>query len=148
MNIVQELTGNYILNAAIIAWFIAQFLKLIFDFATTGKLDLRRFIGGAGGMPSSHSALVVAMAITTWRVRGFQSVEFALAAVLAAVVMYDASGIRRAAGEQAKVLNIMIEQWNDPELRDRQLKELLGHTPLQVVAGAVVGALVGLLYTN
>lgn len=96
-------------------------------------------------MPSSHSALVCTLVIGIYRTSGFASPLFALAFVFALVVMYDASGVRRAAGKQAKILNILVEQWNsqDGKLREEKLKELLGHTPLEVFAGAILGIIFG-----
>jgi acid phosphatase family membrane protein YuiD len=146
MNIVKELTGNYILNVGIISWFIAQLLKLIYDYVTTKEFDIGRFLGGAGGMPSSHSAVVCSVCVATYKICGPSSTEFALSAVLAMIVMYDASGVRRAAGEQAKVLNTIIEKWQEPQFMENELKELLGHTPFEVLAGALLGVLIALIY--
>jgi len=102
---------------------------------------------GAGGMPSSHSAFVTALAVTAARYCGLGSSEFALAAAFAIVVMYDAAGVRRAAGEQAKIINYMMDHWSEttPERFHKELKELLGHTPVEVIAGALLGTLIGLL---
>ncbi len=140
------LTGNLILNLAILAWAIAQVLKVIVVLIKQKKLDWR-FILSGGGMPSSHSAFVCACAASTGWICGWQSPIFAIAAVFAAVVMYDAANVRHAAGEQAKILNYMMEHWTEmrPELFGKQLKELLGHTPLQVFFGALLGIAVGLL---
>lgn len=146
MNIVKELTGNYILNVGIISWFIAQMLKLLFDYATTRRFTIGRFLGGAGGMPSSHSAVVCSVCFATYKVCGPSSTEFALSVVLAMIVMYDASGVRRAAGEQAKVLNNILEKWQEPLVVGNELKELLGHTPFEVLAGAIVGIIVAIIY--
>lgn len=144
MNSVPFLTGNHILNAALIAWLIAQLLKILIVLLLEGRFDLTR-LTGSGGMPSSHSAVVVATALSCARVCGFASAEFAICAVLAFIVMYDASGVRRAAGEQAKILNYIMDNWSHqtPELFKKELKVLLGHTPLQVLAGAVLGGLIG-----
>ena len=107
---------------------------------------------GAGGMPSSHSATVCAMVVATGRYCGVNSPLFAIAAVLSIIVMYDAMGVRYETGEQAKVLNKMLEQWievtekNNPFLQNMHLKEMVGHTPLQVMAGFALGILVGFLY--
>ena len=107
---------------------------------------------GDGGMPSAHSATVCAMVIATARSEGIASPIFAIASVLAIITMHDAMGVRYETGEQAKVLNRMIEQWidvsekNTPLLQNLHLKEMVGHTPLQVVAGVVVGVVVGFLY--
>lgn len=109
----KTLTSNYVLNIGVVSWFLAQLLKTIFTLIGTKKLVLERLIG-SGGMPSSHSALVTSVAIGVARVSGFSSPEFGLAFAFAAVVMYDAMGVRRAAGEQAKVLNKIIFEFSFP----------------------------------
>lgn len=146
MNYVRFLTGNHILNCAFIAWFAAQFIKVVLVYLTQNKLDITRFVG-AGGMPSSHSSCVVAMAVSVGRVCGVSSPEFAIALTIAGIVMYDATGVRRAAGEQAKILNYMMEHWQtgDNEF-GKQLKELLGHTPVEVFFGALLGLLIGFIF--
>lgn len=125
---------------AIICWFTAQVLKVISVVITDKKIDLRRLIG-SGGMPSSHSAFVTGLAVAVGLDGGFLSHTFSIAAVLALVVMYDAAGVRRAAGEQAKIINLLVEDWETKNFKNTEvhLKELLGHTPLQVVAGAILG---------
>lgn len=145
-NSVEFLTGNRILNAGISAWIIAQALKVIFILLFKKKWDFHRFFG-SGGMPSSHSASVIAIAASTWKVCGTASPEFGIAVALALIVMNDAIGVRRAAGEQAKVLNYMKDNWGNttPELFAKDLKELLGHTPIEVLAGAALGLGIGLL---
>ena len=120
---------NSILFTAFLGWFIAQLLKMIFVLMHDRKLDWTRMIG-SGGMPSSHSAFVTSLAMSVGLKDGFYSTTFAIAVVFAMVVMYDAAGIRRAAGQQAQILNRLIEQWNNSETREKQLKELLGHTPV------------------
>ena len=145
------LTFNEILTVSLLSWFVAQVLKTIINFVLLGKFQLER-MWGDGGMPSAHSATVCAMVIATARSEGFGSAIFAVAAVVAIITMHDAMGVRRETGEQAKVLNKMIEQWidvtekNAPFLQNMHLKEMVGHTPLQVLAGFVVGCLVGALY--
>ncbi|MDO4618477.1 MAG: divergent PAP2 family protein [Clostridia bacterium] len=129
---------------AVMAWFVAQVLKVILVLVTENKFDMERFIG-SGGMPSSHSAFVTSLATEVGLTAGFTSELFAVAAVLAMVVMYDATGVRRAAGEQAKLLNNIIEKWGKKEFPNVELKELLGHTPVQVFAGAMLGILVAVL---
>ena len=132
---------------AILAWFTAQFLKLIIVLVRSRKLDFKRLVG-SGGMPSSHSACVMAMSVSVAKITGIQSVEFAIAVTIAIVVMYDASNVRHAAGEQAKILNYMMEHWSEqtPAIFGRELKELLGHTPIQVIAGALLGFLIGMFF--
>ena len=135
---------NSILFTAFLGWFIAQLLKMIFVLMHDSKLDWTRMIG-SGGMPSSHSAFVTSLAMSVGLKDGFYSTTFAIAVVFAMVVMYDAAGIRRAAGQQAQILNRLIEQWNNSETREKQLKELLGHTPVEVFAGAVLGVIIAIL---
>ena len=152
MQLIQNiLSANQILTASLLSWFVAQVLKTIINFILLGKFQLER-MWGDGGMPSAHSATVCAMVIATARSEGFGSAIFAVAAVVAIITMHDAMGVRRETGEQAKVLNKMIEQWidvtekNAPFLQNMHLKEMVGHTPLQVLAGFVVGCVVGALY--
>lgn len=138
--------GNLILILAGVAWALAQVLKVAVVLLTKKRLDWR-YIWASGGMPSSHSAFVCACASSTGMLYGFSSPLFAISAVLAIVVMYDASNVRRAAGEQAKILNYIMEHWGEmkPALFGKELKELLGHSPLQVIMGALLGILVGLV---
>ena len=145
------LTFNEILTVSLLSWFVAQVLKTIINFVLLGRFQLER-MWGDGGMPSAHSATVTAMVIATARSEGIHSAIFAVAAVVAIITMHDAMGVRRETGEQAKVLNQMIDQWievsekNAPFLQNMHLKEMVGHTPLQVVAGVLVGIAVGFLY--
>ncbi len=134
---------NRVLGTAIVAWFVAQVLKVIIVSVGAKKLTLSRMIG-SGGMPSSHAAFVVSLAFAVGFRVGFDSAVFALAAVFAIVVMYDAAGVRRAAGKQAKLLNqIVVDLLEERQLPHHEtLKELLGHTPVEVFAGAAVGAFV------
>lgn len=138
-------TSNPIINVTVISWFVAQILKVILVAVIERKLDLSRFVG-AGGMPSSHSATVCTLTICIGRYTGYSSVEFAMAFVFSLIIMYDAAGVRRAAGQQASVLNKMLENWHNEEheFGEIELKELLGHTPFQVFVGAVIGVLIGL----
>ena len=145
------LTFNEILTVSLLSWFVAQVLKTIINFILLGKFQLER-MWGDGGMPSAHSATVCAMVIATARSVGFSSPIFAVASVVAIITMHDAMGVRHETGEQAKVLNQMIEQWidiseqNAPFLQNMHLKEMVGHTPLQVLAGVLVGVVVGCVY--
>ena len=152
MQLIRDVLNlNPILTVALLAWFVAQVLKTLINFILLGQFQLER-MWGDGGMPSAHSATVCAMVIATARSEGFGSAIFAVAAVVAIITMHDAMGVRRETGEQAKVLNKMIEQWidvtekNAPFLQNMHLKEMVGHTPLQVLAGFVVGCVVGALY--
>ena len=138
-------TGNLVLSLSLLAWTIAQIIKIIINLIYEKKLDLKLMIS-SGGMPSSHSAIVCACAASVGYTCGYSSAVFALSVIISLVVMYDAANVRHAAGEQAKVLNYIMEHWNQirPELFATQLKELLGHTPLQVFFGALLGIAVGL----
>lgn len=142
MEILKELSSNYILKVSLISWFVAQVLKTIIFLLVNKKLDLERLVG-AGGMPSAHSAFVCSLTVATAKQCGLSSPEFAIAFVIAAVVIYDAMGVRRAAGEQAKVINklvdVLFKNTGKNEIMVKQLKELLGHTPLEVLGGAILG---------
>ena len=149
--LVTGIINNYIIQVTFASWCTAQVLKTIINAALTKSFEIERLVG-AGGMPSSHSALVVALTIATGRQCGVESADFAIAAALAAVVMYDAMGVRRAAGEQAKIINQMVDEWLDktywkdknlPQVK--QLKEMLGHTPLEVIGGIIVGVVVSFI---
>lgn len=135
-----------VLLIAVAAWAVAQGLKLLIAAAVYRKFDITYLTTG-GGMPSSHSALVCATVVSCGMSAGFDSPVFAVAAVMAFIVMYDAANVRRETGEQAKVLNYILRNWEEfkPEDFERDLKELIGHTPLQVAVGAVLGIGVGLL---
>lgn len=137
---------NRVLLAALLAGFIAQILKVIVNYLVKGKIDFRLFVT-SGGMPSSHTALVVALATGVCRELGWNSIEFAIAVVFALIVMYDAAGVRRAVGKQAEVLNIiMADVVHRGKFREERLKELLGHTPKEVFAGGVLGLIVACFY--
>ena len=142
------LTGNLTLDLAILAWFAAQVLKTLLHWVTNRNLDLRKMIG-SGNMPSSHSATVCAMVVATGRYCGVSSPIFAIAAVLSIIVMYDAMGVRYETGEQAKVLNRMFTEWMDQGFEQfqlphgKKLKEMVGHTPIEVLTGAALGIVLG-----
>lgn len=144
MNVADFFTGNLILNLAILAWATAQVIKFAIVLITEKRLDWRHILS-SGGMPSSHSAFVCACAASVGYLYGWSSPLFAIAAAMAIVVMYDASNVRRAAGEQAKILNYIMEHWTQmkPAMFGKELKELLGHTPLQVFMGALLGIAMG-----
>lgn len=133
-----------ILFLSIAAWAIAQGLKMVIAMVIYRKVDWSYLFTG-GGMPSSHSALVCACAAGIGMTAGMDQPIFALAVVVAFIVMYDAANVRKETGEQAKILNYIMKNWDEykPELFAEELKELIGHTPLQVAAGAVLGVLVG-----
>ena len=146
MNKIITMFNNECLQVAVIAWFIAQLLKVITVLIKYKRLDFRRFVG-SGGMPSSHSSFVSSMAISIGELNGYDSTIFAFAVVVALVVMYDASGVRRAAGKQARVLNQMMVamEENDTLKFDEKLKELIGHTPIEVFAGCILGIVIALI---
>lgn len=146
MQYLSDLLQNEILWISVLAWFIAQVLKVIFVFLQRKKLDFRRLVG-SGGMPSSHSSFTVALAMSVGFKCGFSSIEFAICVCFALVVMYDAAGVRRSAGQQARILNKIVEEWErgDFSHTETKLKELLGHTPVEVVAGAILGAVIAIL---
>ena len=144
MDGLHGLFSNGVLGCALLSWAIAQFLKVLIDFVKNRSFDATRLIG-TGGMPSSHTALVVALCGAIAAKAGYASPEFAIVSVFSAVVIYDATGIRRAAGKQAAALNKIIKEFTDGHpIKEVYLKELLGHTPLEVIGGAVVGIVVAL----
>ena len=141
------LLDNKVLIAAFLAWAIAQVSKTILELIRERKLMLGRLVS-SGGMPSSHSALVSSLAAATGRVEGIHSTAFAIAVVLASIVMYDAAGVRRAVSIQARILNQMIDEiFTGHPMAEKRLRELIGHTPVQVLVGALLGIGVGLLVT-
>lgn len=146
---IQFTFGNQILFFSVLSWLVAQMTKGIIQLVTEGRVTLRRCLA-SGGMPSSHSAMVTCCAATTGILYGFGSSMFAIACVMAIVVMYDACNVRRQSGEQAKAINLILENWNNmtPELQALRLKVLLGHTPLQVILGALIGLLIAVIGTR
>lgn len=140
-----QLLENRVLLAALAAWMVAQSIKIAIDLARTGRVDFR-YLVSAGGMPSAHAALVTALATVVAREYGLGSPLFAVAVVFASVVMYDAAGIRQAASVQARILNRMLDElFTQRAFSERRLRELLGHTPVEVFAGALLGLAVGML---
>jgi acid phosphatase family membrane protein YuiD len=137
----DALVANDVLTACVIAWAVAQVSKPLIFYVHYRRLNLR-YLVSAGGMPSSHSAVVVALATRIGIDTGLSSVPFALAAVFAAVVMYDAAGVRRAVSLQARVLNRMLTEMIEAQhFNESRLRELIGHTPFEVFVGALLGAL-------
>ena len=138
------ITNKYI-DVPMILWFCIQVFKVLHDLYKTKKFNFRRILG-AGGMPSSHSAVVVSISTLIGKNYGVDSAIFALSLIFALVVMYDACGVRRAAGKQAKLLNEIV---NTPGLSTLEVKgklqEALGHTPVQVFVGALIGLIAGLV---
>lgn len=143
MQIVNEIVHNKCIYIPFILWFLIQTFKVLTELVVNKKLDVKRILG-AGGMPSSHSAIVCSLATCVGKEYGFDSGIFASAAVMAFIVMYDAAGVRRAAGKQARILNKILETPGLTTLQvQEKLVEVLGHTPIQVFVGAILGILVG-----
>ncbi len=143
----MEVFENHILIVSMVAWATAQILKVLVILLRERRLDLWRLVS-AGGMPSSHSALVAALATSVAIADGVKSSTFALAVVFAAVVMYDAAGIRQAVSIQARILNRMLDEYfKHQRWNEERLRELLGHTRVEVLVGASLGILVALLWT-
>lgn len=137
---------NKILLISIFSCFLAQFIKIF--TGTENKIDLKRIIS-SGGMPSSHSSFVTALATMVGFDKGFSSTEFAMVAVFAVIVMYDASGVRRAVGKQAELLNQIVDDFFHGKFdQHEKLKELVGHTPKEVLFGALLGILIGIVASS
>lgn len=144
----KALFENRILVASFFAWAIAQLTKTVYELIRYRELRLNRLVS-SGGMPSSHSALVMGLATSTGRIAGFGSAVFAISLVLAVIVMYDAAGVRRAVSIQARILNQMIEEaFQGKPFAEKRLRELIGHTPTQVIVGGLLGIGVALVVTG
>ena len=147
MTFFTDLFQNEIFVAAGMGWLVAQILKTLIFVLINKKFDPERLVG-SGGMPSSHSSTVCALATATCIEYGAGSFEFAIALIFAIIVMYDARGVRRETGIQAHVINELMQAFADMGRKDisidKKLKEFVGHTPLQVLAGAILGILVAL----
>lgn len=141
----NNIWNNIWLWIPVITWFVVQCTKIVIELIKNKKLNLRRIVG-SGGMPSSHSAFVCSLATTIGITEGVSSPLFAMAVALSAIVMYDAAGVRRAAGKQAKILNQIIESERENINVQEKLIELLGHTPLEVYVGALVGIVMAFLF--
>ena len=143
MQIFNEIIHNKCIYIPFLLWFVIQTFKVLTELIVNKRLDVKRIIG-AGGMPSSHSAVVCSLATCVGKEYGFHSGIFAIAMVMAFVVMYDAAGVRRAAGKQARILNKILETPGLTTLEvQEKLVEVLGHTPIQVFVGAILGIVVG-----
>ncbi len=140
MQEVADIIHNQILLVALLACFMAQILKVAIELVRNGKFNFR-YLVTTGGMPSAHSALVGALATAVGMKIGWSSSEFAIACLFAIIVMYDAAGVRQAAGKQARILNQMMDELlqEDHTISEERLKELLGHTPFQVLVGLALG---------
>ena len=146
MDILLKLINNKYIYIPTLLWIAVQCFKLITDIIKTRKFNFKRILG-AGGMPSSHTAIVVSLATLIGKDVGVDTPIFALAVIMSLVVMYDAAGVRRAAGKQASLLNKIVETPGMSGLEvHEKLVEVLGHTPLQVIVGAILGIVVGLIF--
>ena len=146
MDVFGDIFTNKCLVIPILVWLIIQIEKFLVELVKTKKVNIKRLMG-AGGMPSSHSAVVTSLATLIGKTEGFDSPVFALSFILAAVVMYDAAGVRRAAGKQAHLLNKIISTPNLTGVQvQERLQEVLGHTPMQVIVGALIGIIVGVIF--
>lgn len=149
-NFFAGILGNPLFISAACSWLTAQTAKTILYFIINHEFNWERIVG-AGGMPSAHSATVCALVVSTALTYGVRGFEFPMTCFFAFIVMYDAMGVRRETGEQAKVLNEIIDQWfnmgNVLQTRTpmENFKEFVGHTPLQVLVGALIGVLIGSL---
>ena len=148
MVLLRQIINNKILWIGVLSWFIAQIFKTINNVIITGKFSLERMYGD-GGMPSGHSATVSSVALAVGLYEGFDTPLFAVACILAIIVMHDAMNVRLQAGKQAALLNVLaetFEKFTGTDLpNEEKLKELLGHTPLQVIAGCLLGLLVAFI---
>lgn len=143
MKFLADMFTNPILLTGVSSWFVAQLIKTVIHLIINKKLDLSRLFGD-GGMPSGHSATVTSVAVIIGLVRGAGSVEFAISAILAIIVCHDATGVRRETEKQAFLINELVKAFTDlskKELPEVKLKEFVGHTPIQVMAGILVGAI-------
>ena len=145
MNDIQGFITNKYIYIPLLIWFFIQLFKVICDLIINKKFNFKRIMV-AGGMPSSHSAVVTSLATLIGKNEGVDTSMFAMSVIFAMVVMYDAAGVRRAAGKQARLLNKIVETPGLTNLQvQERLVEVLGHTPLQVIVGATIGIIVGLL---
>lgn len=146
MSSLKSFFSNEILVSASLAWLLAQLIKIFTHRIKKHEFSFALFVS-SGGMPSSHSSAVCAMTTSTALVSGLGSPEFAIAFIVSLVVMYDAAGVRRAAGEQAKTLNRLVQHLlkGRTDIANKDLKELIGHTPVEVFAGAALGIIIALV---
>lgn len=147
-NSFSNIFKNDVLIVTVCAWVVAQSIKVILGVAREKKFNFRWFVG-TGGMPSAHSAGVSALALSCGLTNGFDSVIFAITFMFAVVTMFDAQGVRYASGKQAEILNkVMDDIYWQHKIQQGRLKELIGHTPLEVLVGCLIGILVALAMSN
>lgn len=149
MQSIVDILSNHVLIAILLSWFIAQAIKIPIYRVVEHKWDFSRFFG-SGGMPSSHSSMVTTCAVMIGALEGFGTPVFALAVAFAMIVMYDAAGVRRETGTQAAVINQILKDVliNGKQISEEELKELVGHTPLEVACGALNGLLIAVIYLS
>lgn len=143
MHFLQSIISNKAITVPVLAWFVAQLIKVLRVIYKEKKLDITRFVG-SGGMPSSHSSFIVCLSTVVGKNRGWDSMEFGIAVAVSLIIMYDAAGVRRAAGKQAEVLNMLLYSLKNKIQFEGKLKELLGHSPFEVAIGALLGVFFGL----
>lgn len=141
-NFPAELMGNKVFVAAVVAWFIAQFLKVVITLLVEKEFKFER-LHGSGGMPSSHTSTIVATSTAIGLLEGWGTPIYALSLIMAFIVMYDASGVRRSVGKQAKIINDIIKDiYKHKHLEEETLKEHVGHKPTEVAVGAILGIII------
>ena len=147
MHYINEILVNHVVICSLCAWFIAQALKIPLYYRVEHRWDWSRFVG-SGGMPSSHTAMVIALSISVGALNGFNTALFGICFVLSTIVMYDATGVRRETGTQATVINQILKDVliNGKRISDEELKELVGHTPFEVLGGFIVGLITAGVY--
>ncbi len=142
MNYINGLINNQVFVAGFFGWLVAQLIKVFSTVFTEKRLNISRIVG-SGGMPSSHSSFVMAMSTAVGLINGWKSSIYGISLVFSLIVMYDASGVRRAVGKQAIILNQMIDDmYENRPFDEKRLKELIGHTPVQVFVGAMLGVFI------
>lgn len=146
MNFFEGVLNNQYIIVAFVSWFLAQFLKVILTIIIERRFDIGRF-WGSGGMPSSHTSSVMGLSTAIGLVNGWNTEYYAISVIFSLIVMYDASGVRRAVGRQASILNEIIHEiYEHKHVGQGQLKELIGHTPFEVIGGAILGIIVANIY--
>lgn len=146
MDILWDLLSNTPFITAVAAWAVAQFLKIFTHLIISHQFDIKQILA-AGGMPSSHTALMTGLVYSIVEACGVGSVEFAISFCVLCVTMYDAAGVRREAGRHASIINSLVDAWetHNGEITDQNLKEIIGHTPFEVFGGLIIGILAGIL---
>lgn len=144
MNIIYGVICNKSIVVPAITWFLSQSIKVLGRALSQKKIDIKRLIG-SGGMPSAHSSFMVCLSTVVGKSQGWHSYLFGVTFAISLIVMYDAAGVRRAAGNQAKILNKII-MCGDKIDDGKELKELLGHSPIEVVIGALLGFFMGMVF--